>query len=184
MWPKLTMAVAVHAVRLGRPADPATDESSFDDNYQVSWSTVMWKCEVLLIYNCYSIFHRYKPAVVYLEFQGSCFVVFGSDETAKKFLDTPDVKYGDVTLLREYRSLPDITLYICKLICWHNGMAADCCHAAHFCHRPLSPWVVCDAWSIWCHISRRISLHFGWYKILPLMIEACMPIVVPWQLDG
>jgi len=30
------MAVAVHAVRLGRPADPATDESSFDDNYQVS----------------------------------------------------------------------------------------------------------------------------------------------------
>jgi len=37
--------------------------------------------------------------------------VFGSDEMAKKFLETPDVKYGDVTLIREYRSVNKLTCY-------------------------------------------------------------------------
>ena len=46
--------------------------------------------------------------VLYLQFQGSCFVIFGSDETAKKFLDAADVKYGDVTLLREYRCIAEL----------------------------------------------------------------------------
>jgi len=47
--------------------------------------------------------------MVYVSCQGSCFVVFGSDETAKKFLQTPDVKYSDVPLLREYRCVNYVT---------------------------------------------------------------------------
>jgi len=47
--------------------------------------------------------HNASSLLFYFQCQGSCFVVFGSDETAKKFLETPDVKYGDVALLREYR---------------------------------------------------------------------------------
>jgi len=51
-----------------------------------------------------------------LQFQGSCFVIFGSDETAKKFLETPDVKYGDVTLLREYRCIYALPISLCTFV--------------------------------------------------------------------
>jgi len=50
--------------------------------------------------------------------QGSCFVVFGADETAKKFLETPDVKYGDVALLREYKYVTACYIVQLKLVCY------------------------------------------------------------------